>query len=231
MRMTSNSLLALLQFSDGTFPTGAYAHSCGLETLVQDGSVYDAAGTEKFLRCYLEGTVGRTDAAAAVIAMRAAAGNDLVACLELDAALEAMKPAAEMRAASRQLGRQALRIATALLHDSLLMQFARRSDKDATPCHHAVVFGIAGAAFGWRPIDAAAAYLHSAAAAITGAALRLIPLGQTQGQVILRALAPLITSLAGDAIVMSVGDLSSFAPALEIAAMRHAHLEARLFRS
>ncbi len=229
--MNSASLLALLQFSDGTFPTGAYAHSCGLETYVQDGTVSDAAGVEHFLRTFLAGTVGHADAGAVTIAMRAAASTDLHACLELDATLDAMKPAAEQRAASRQLGRQALRIATALIDEPLLAQFARLSDRDATPGHHAVVFGIAGAIFEWRPVDAAAAYLYSTAAAIVGASLRLIPLGQTQGQVILRALASLISSLADDAVRIDIANLTSFAPGVEIAAMRHARLEARLFRS
>jgi urease accessory protein len=229
--MNSSALLALLQFSDGTFPTGAYAHSCGLETYVEDGIVSDAPTVERFLRAYLAGTVGQADAAAVAIAMRAAAANDLGACVELDAILEAMKPAAEQRAGSRQLGRQALRIATALIDEPMLAQFARLSDCDATPGHHAVVFGIAGAIFEWRPVDATAAYLYSSAAAIVGAALRLIPLGQTQGQVILRSLAPLISSLADDALRIDINNLASFAPGVEIAAMRHARLEARLFRS
>jgi len=229
--MNSSALLALLQFSDGTFPTGAYAHSCGLETYAQDGIVYDAASVERFLRGYLAGAVGQADAAAVTIAIRAAAAIDLRACVELDAALDAMKPAAEQRAASRQLGRQALRIATALIDEPLLAQFAHLSDRDATPGHHAVVFGIAGALFEWCPVDAAAAYLYSTAAAIVGAALRLIPLGQTQGQVILRALAPLISVLADDALRIDINNLASFAPGVEIAAMRHARLEARLFRS
>jgi urease accessory protein len=124
-----------------------------------------------------------------------------------------------------------LRIATALIDDPLIAQFARLAERDATPCHHAVGFGIVGAAFEWHRVDAAAAYLHSAAVAINGAALRLIPLGQTRGQMIIRALAPLISSLAEDATLMSVADLWSFAPALEIAAMKHARLDARLFRS
>lgn len=229
--MSSGSLLALLQFSDGTFPTGAYAHSCGLETFVSERAVSNAAGVEQFLRAYIQGTVGHADAAATVIAMRSAEANDLRACVELDATLEAIKVAAEARAASRQLGRQSLRIATTLIDDALIAQFARLADRDATPCHHAVVFGIAGAAFGWRPVDAAAAFLYSTAAAIVGAALRLIPLGQTQGQVILRSLAPLISTLAEDARQLNIGDMTSFAPGLEIAAMRHARLEARLFRS
>jgi len=229
--MNSSALLALLQFSDGTFPTGAYAHSCGLETYVEDRIVLDAPTVERFLRAYLSGTVGQADAAAVAIAMQAVAAHDLGACVELDVTLEAMKPAAEQRAASRQLGRQALRIATALIDEPLLAQFARLSDRDATPGHHAVVFGVAGAIFEWRPVDAVAAYLYSSTAAIVGAALRLIPLGQTQGQVIIRALAPLISSLADDALRIDITNLASFAPGVEIATMRHARLEARLFRS
>jgi urease accessory protein len=229
--MNSTSMLALLQFSDGLFPTGAYAHSCGLETCVQDGAVCDAPSTSRFLRAYLQGAAGPADAAAVAIAMRSAEANDLGACLELDATLDAIKPVAELRAASRQLGRQSLRIAIALSDDPLMKQFADRMENDLTPCHHAVVFGIVGAAFRWTSRDAAAAFLHSSAVSIVGAALRLIPLGQTQGQLIIRTLAPLISSLADDAAETTITELSSFAPALEIAAMRHARLDARLFRS
>jgi urease accessory protein len=180
-RMNSGALLALLQFSDGTFPTGAYAHSCGLETFVSEDAVTDAVGVEQFLRAYLDGTVGHSDAAATAIAMRAAAANDLRACVELDATLEAMKVAAEARAASRQLGRQSLRIATTLTDDALIAQFALRADRDATPCHHAVVFGLAAQSL---RMASAAAFLHSSAAAMVGAALRLIPLGRTRSQMI-----------------------------------------------
>jgi urease accessory protein len=66
---------------------------------------------------------------------------------------------------------------------------------------------------------------------MVGAAVRLVPLGQTQGQIMLRNLAPLIVSLADNATRRGIDEMACFAPALEIAAMRHARLEARLFRS
>src|ERR1700688_2950031 len=49
-----DSFLSLLQFADGLFPAGAYAHSFGLEYLVQCGEISGAAGVEDFLRTYLE---------------------------------------------------------------------------------------------------------------------------------------------------------------------------------
>jgi urease accessory protein len=229
--MSPEALLALLQFSDGLFPAGAYAHSYGLETYAQRDALRDAGQTESLVRAQLQGSVGQADAVAVVLTSRAFKAGDLVQCLDLDTMLEAMKPATELREASHQLGRQTLRTARALLDAPLVSEFAGIADTNVTPCHHAVVFGIVAGAYGWRPFEAAAAYLYSSSAAMVGAALRLVPLGQLQGQLIIHRLAPLIASLADAAANLGIDAMSSFAPALEIAAMRHARLEGRLFRS
>ena len=59
----------------------------------------------------------------------------------------------------------------------------------------------------------------------------LLPLGQVAGQRILWNLAPTMAKLAGEAVGKELADVWSFTPALEIASMRHATLDARLFRS
>ena len=83
----------------------------------------------------------------------------------------------------------------------------------------------------WPERKMVSAYLYSASAALVGAALRLMPLGQLAGQKILWKMQPLIAKLAEDAKDKTHEDMWSFAPALEIASMRHALLDARLFRS
>ncbi len=91
-----------------------------------------------------------------------------------------------------------------------------------------------GAVLGGRGVDAevvAAAYLHSAAVLVVNAGLRLLPLGQLDGQTVLAAVHPLIRRLAVRAAQSSVDDLWSFTPGLEIAGLRHADLDMRLFRS
>lgn len=223
--------LSLLQFADGLFPAGAYAHSFGLETCVQSGEVHDAAGVEGFLRAYLEGSAGPTDAVAVVCARRAAEKDDLEACLALDARLDAMKSASELREASRQMGRQTLRVATHLPSAPLLDEFAKTVAGEIIPGHHAIVFGMIGGVLGWDAVEMASAYLYSASAALVGAGLRLLPLGQLAGQQILWNVQPLIGTLAADAQNKDEDNIWSFAPTLEIASMRHARLEARLFRS
>jgi urease accessory protein len=223
--------LSLLQYADGLFPAGAYAHSFGLEACVQSSEVRDAAGVEAFLRAYLEGSAAPTDAVVLVCARRAAAERDLETCLLLDRDLDAMKPASELREASRQMGRQTLRVAAIVTSEPFLEEFARAVADEVTPGHHPVVFGIIGGILCWDALEMTNAYLYSTSAALVGSALRLLPLGQLAGQRMLWNTQPLIASLAQNVQTKAEADIWSFVPALEIASMRHARLDARLFRS
>ena len=223
--------LSLLQFADGLFPAGAYAHSFGLEACVESGQVSDAAGVEAFLRAFLKGSVGPTDAVVVVCARRAAAAEGLESLVSLDADVDAMKAVSELRDASRQMGRQTLRVAANLPRAPLIERFARAVAEGVAPGHHAVVFGAIGGTLNWDSLEMTGAYLYSASAALVGAALRLLPLGQLAGQRILWNAQPLIAELAQEAQGRTEQDIWSFAPALEIASMMHARLDARLFRS
>jgi len=229
--MTTEAFLSLLQFTDGLFPGGAYAHSFGLESYVQAGAVRNAAGVEAFLRALLEGSSGPTDAVVAMCAWRGGWSNDLETCLRVDQTFDAMKPAAELRTASRQMGRQVLRIASRQTAHRLVADLFRGVERGVTPGHHPVAFGAVGSVMGWRREETAAAYLYSTSAAVVAAALRLLPLGQSTGQHILWSVQPSIGRLAKEAEDKGLEELWSFAPGLEIAAMRHARLDARLFRS
>ena len=226
-----DSFLSLLQFNDGLFPAGAYAHSLGLEYLVQSGEISDGEGVEDFLRIYLESSAAPTDAVAMLFASRAASADDLGNCLALDETLDAMKAASELREASRQMGRQTLRVANHLHSAPLLADFLEAVKNESTPGHHPLIFGMIGGLMAWPPKEMAAAYLYSISAALAGAALRLMPLGQLAGQRILWNAQPLIVQLAEEIQKQSEVDMWSFVPILEIASMRHAMLDARLFRS
>jgi urease accessory protein len=225
------AFLTLLQFSDGLFPAGGFAHSFGLETYVQDGRIRDRRDLETFIAAHLDGSAGPADAAAAAIAVGLARGEDSRAWLALDARLDAMKTVPEFRAASRQMGRQTLRIAAGLGEDPFLARLARAVDDEQAAAHHATVFGAAVGRGGADPERAAAAYLYATAALLVGAGLRLIALGQLDGQRVLAGMRGRIERLAAAAVTATADDLWSFNPALEIAGIRHASLDMRLFRS
>jgi len=225
------ALLTLLQFADGLFPAGGFAHSFGLETYVQDGRVRDRQGLERFIAAHLEGSAGPADASAVALAVGLASRDDATGWLALDARLDAMKTVPEFRTASRQMGRQTLRIAAGVGDDPFLADLARAVDDGLAVAHHATVFGAAVGRGGADPGRAAAAYLYASASLLVGAGLRLIALGQRDGQRVLAAMRERIERLATAAATASVDDLWSFNPAIELAGIQHAELEMRLFRS
>ena len=229
--MRTASLLGLLQLADGLCPVGGFAHSFGLETYAQAGLLPDRAALEALIAAHLEGSAGPSDAVAVALAGRLASAGTLDAICELDARLDATKCVAEWREASRQMGRQAARLASAFTDDSLVHELARRVAARATPGHHAVVFGTVAGGRGAEPEAAAAAYLHSTAALLVNAALRLAPIGQLDGQRVLAEMHSRIVRLAAVAATADLDDLWSFTPALELAGWRHARLDLRLFRS
>lgn len=237
--MNGEAFLSLLQFSDGLFPAGSYAHSFGLETYAAEGTIRDSESVERFLLSYLQGSVAPTDAIAVLASRKAASLSNRAASMEacevIDQRLDAMKPASELRDASRQMGRQVLRIAAHLggPFDSqgLAVDLFDAVEKGQTPGHHAIAFGVVGAAVGWSEVEMSRAYLYSTCAGLVAASLRLLSLGQLAGQRILWGLAPSIAKLAKEVQGKDLDDIWSFALGIEIAAMRHANLDARLFRS
>lgn len=229
--MTTDTLLAVLPLADGLFPAGGFVHSFGLETYAQEGRVHDRASLEAFVVAHLEGAAGPADAVGVAAALRAAVDDDQAAWLALDDRLEAMKTVPEFRAASRQMGRQTARVAAAVAPDPFVATMARAIEDARTPGHHAAVFG---ATLGRRGVDAetaAAAFLYSTVALLVGAGLRLISLGQLDGQRVVTAVLPRVARLAATAANTPVTEMWSFTPALELAGLRHAALEMRLFRS
>jgi len=225
------ALLTLLQFADGLFPAGGFAQSFGLETYVQDGRVRDRRGLETFVAAHLEGSAGPADAGAVAIAVELAGRDDAAGWLALDARLDAMKTVPEFRTASRQMGRQTLRIAVGIADDPFLAGLALAVEDGRAVAHHATVFGAAVGRGGSDPARAAAAYLYASAALLVGAGLRLIALGQLDGQRVLAAMRERIERLATAAATATVDDVWSFNPAIELAGIQHAALEMRLFRS
>jgi urease accessory protein len=237
--MDARSFLSLLQFSDGLFPAGSYAHSLGLESCVQEGGIHDARGVESFLISYLQGSLAPTDVVAMLASQAAAEGpasTRMQRCVAIDRDLDVMKPARELREASRQMGRQVLRIAGSLgglfaSHDLVTSLLAAVEDGQ-TPGHHPVAFGVAGAILAWPEKEMIGAYLYSTCATLVSASLRLLPLGQTAGQRILWSLGAAIETLVDEAVGKNdLRDVWSFSPKTEIAAMRHEILDGRLFRS
>jgi urease accessory protein len=227
----STDLLALMQVVDGAFPTGAFAHSLGLETYVQAGTVHDGASFGEFLRTSLHLGVGASDAIALSVAHRAARNGDWGAVREADELLTAMKLPEETRTAGLRLGKRFLVTCEAVFDLEAIRRLRESVEPGDLAGQHAVAFGAVTALLGASLGDAARAYLHGHAMSQASAAVRLVPLGATAAQRVVRSLHGDIVAITGLAVTCGIDDMTSFTPGLDIASMRHADLPARLFMS
>ncbi len=225
------AFLTALQMGDSFFPSGAFAHSSGLETFAADGLVADKQGLVRFIESCLIGLIARSDLLFVRLSHAAAAEDRLDEVIRLDCLIHAMKCPAELRAASMQMGRQVLTVMGRLCRSSLTGQLRERLEVRDLNGHHAVMFGAVCGSAGITDRDAMLTYLYSAVSSLVSAGVRLIPIGHGDGQAAIHELIPLIARLTSKAERLGEADIASFAPAIEVRSMRHEHLHTRLFKS
>lgn len=228
--MNQLALIRGLRFLDSFFPSGGFAYSSGLEAAVQGGTVRDAEDLSTYVEDLLRHGIGRREAVAVALAHDAVSKGVLRIALDADRELDAMKTGREARQASRQMGRQVIRIAAEQMGESPFLQdFLAAVEAEQASSHLAVSLGLVLAASGWSREDAVAAYLYQAATGLLSAALKLLPIGQREGQRLLNGWMPVIAELSGQLQPETM--MTSWAPVQDIYAMRHSRLESRLFRS
>lgn len=203
--------LALTQWLSPAFPVGGFAYSHGLEQAVSDGAVRDAAGLQRWLEAVLADGAGLADA----VLLKAALEGDVAGATGWARALAA---SAERAREAEEQGAAFARTVAAL-----------GAEAPAAPLPVAV--GAAARGLGLPAERVAARYLLAFAGNLVSAAVRLVPLGQTEGQAVLARLHPLIARVAARAATLTPEEVASAVPGGDLAAMRHETKEVRLFRT
>ncbi|MEC7866025.1 MAG: urease accessory protein UreF [Candidatus Poribacteria bacterium] len=220
------SILLLFQLTDSFFPTGSFAHSFGLETYIQREIITDQERFESFLRAILHFGIRNCDAIAVALAHRSDTMDQII---QLDQYLSAIKQPAEMRKGSVQIGKQFLRNANKIVESKLAMDYHSAIRSGKCSGHHSVAYGVITA--GIELYLVLLSYLHSYVASQVSAAVRLIPLGATDGQQTIRSLQPDLLEISELVKDTNIEDLGGFTPALDIRSMQHEQLFHRLFIS
>jgi urease accessory protein len=199
------SLVRLLQLASPTLPVGAYSYSQGLEAAVEAGIVTDAASAERWIGDVLEFSVARSDVP---LLWRMLHGEDC------DAVFIASRETAELRAETLQMGHSLARLLASLGIDA---------PEGAMP--FAAVYAVAARAWNIDPRAALVGYLWGWLENQVMAAVKAVPLGQTDGQKILVALGSRLAAIDPHT------EFSNFAPGLAVLSARHETQYSRLFRS
>lgn len=229
--LSEPGLLRLLTWLSPAFPVGGYTYSHGLEYAVEAGVVRTAGDLTEWLATVVEHGAGRVDATLLAGAWRAAAADDRAGLAEAAERAAAFRGTAETALESAAQGRAFLDTVRRVWRDPWLEHWAADLASDGVEPAYAVAVGVVAARAGVPLRPTAAAYLHALAANLVSAAVRLVPLGQTDGQRALAALEPAVLAAAEAAPSRPLESLGSATPVVEWASMRHETQYTRLFRS
>ncbi len=215
----TDALSRLLQLASPTLPVGAYSYSGGLEAAVEAGVVHDAASAERWIGDVLAHSVATMEAPVLLRLVRAFRSG--APAQEWNDRLLASRETAELRAETVQMGYSLQR----LLADLGVGETG--VEEPAFP----TAYALAVARWKIEPADALVAYLWAWLENQAMAAVKSVPLGQTDGQRILFSLGARLAGIAARAATMGDEELVNFAPGLALLSSRHESQYSRLFRS
>ena len=229
--MTSSNglkLARLLQLASPALPVGAYSYSQGLEAAVAAGIVDDASAAARWIGDMLEYSVARLEAPLLLRLLDSWRANDYALVDHWNALFLAGRETSELRAESVQMGFSLAKLLGELEDiDKEALARLRQLNETAFP----TAFAFAAAQWEILPGDAVVAYLWSWLENQVAAAIKLVPLGQTDGQRILLTLGAKLVRVAEEAATLGDHELGSFAPRLAILSSAHETQYSRLFRS
>lgn len=219
----------LIQFADSAFPVGAFSFSNGLETAAHLGAVHDAASLESYVRAALS-QAAFTDGVGALMAWRAVKNNDLQALIKADQAIMLFRLNDEARLMLARMGKKLAELGLRLFgSESIFGAWLEVIDQKLSPGSYPAAQGIAFALADLSEKELYAAHQYGVINMILSAALRCVRVSHYETQQILFNLARKIEEDWEKAKVMSLENMNSFTPLMDIFASLHEKGKMRMF--
>jgi urease accessory protein len=230
--MTSSlPFLAYVQLLDSALPIGGFSHSFGLESYVQANVVVTTADLERYIFGQLHSSLAPMEGLVIKGVYEAIDRQDYSGMAKLDHIMHVQRLPRESREGQAKMGKRLMKLAKSLDANLKLDQF-----EELLVAHDAI--GTLPVVHGWicRHLgvsmdDAVKGYLYSSVQTMVNSALRLMSMGQTEGQLIVRRALPLIEQEWQAVRHLAVQQAHTFTFTHDIRAMQHETLYSRLFMS
>ncbi len=222
------SLLRLMTWLSPSYPVGAYTYSHGLENAVEVGRVKTVDDAFKWLHGIIRFGAGQSDVVLLRHAYQAILNQDdkaLFKCAEL---AEAFCGTEELALETMAQGRAFLDITSKSWPCEAIDRLVKVWPEQPS---YPIVVGTVAAGHGVSLDDTSAAYLHAMAANMVSALVRLVPFGQTDGQILTAKLETVVIETAGKALKIPLEEISNSCMMIDISSMQHETQHTRLFRS
>lgn len=219
------SLLKLLQLSSPTLPVGAFAYSQGLESAIESGFINNKETLENWLLDALILSLQKVDLPLFSRLYESWKQHDIEEVIKWNQILRAQRETKELREEDHHLG-----LALARLLKDLGSKEADELHKRNDLCF-LTLFTLAATQWGIECEQAANGFIWSWLDNQIAAAIKLVPLGQTDGQRVLSAILPQVPEIVSDGLVMSDDKIGASLPMMAILSSQHETQYSRLFRS
>lgn len=227
--MDKRALFQLMSWMSPSYPVGAYTYSHGIEYAVDAGLLSNVEDLIPWITDILEHGSGKSDCILLAVAYRAALDGDVGTLKEIAEAGHAFASTKEISLETTQQGRAFISVTSDV--------GPRSRNLDALKAHwsgqivHPVAIGIAAADYSLPLQETLTAYLHGFISNLVSAAVRVVPLGQTDGQRAIASLADKTEPVVRSAMEATIDDLSSATLMVDWCSSLHETQYTRLFRS
>ena len=228
MTEAGGALYRLMAWLSPSYPVGAFSYSSGIEWAVEAGDITNVDTLKQWLTSVIADGGPFCDAAFFVHAHRAIKAADDKALRAVAELAAAFAPSKERHLETTAQGRAFVEATRAAWPCAALEALAVAWDG---PVAYSIAVGVAAAGHGIELEPALDAYLHAVTANLISAGVRLIPLGQTDGQRLLAALEPVVAATAARTRGTPLDKIGGAVFRADLASMLHENQYTRLFRS
>jgi urease accessory protein len=230
-RFSPQALLRLHSWVSPAFPTGSYSYSHGLEWAVESGDVHDRRSLVDWLEADLCFGSGRNEALFFSEAWRCTIDDDRAKLFEIAELAAAFRGTSEFALESSQQAAACLTTLCQVWPDRILECLSEVLYERHIQPALAVVLGVRSARQDIPISLALPAFLQSYIANLVTAGVRLVPLGQTDGQLAIAELEEAVLATSAQANKCTIDDLGSAGFMVDLASAAHETQYTRLFRS
>ena len=223
--------LRVIQICDSNFPIGSFNHSYGMETYLRLKKVYDTNTFNSWLDVYLKEQFIYSDGLAIRLLYSFLEKSDMESIYELDRLITVQTVAKESRNGGKLVASRMIKLFMDLYDFDLLKEYNDKLRKKEIFGHPALVFGILMYSLNFNLKEAIIYHMYSTVSTLISNAVRTIPLGQKDGQILLKNYSEEFIHLYEKIMNLDHDDFGANSPGLELSQIKHETMEFRLFMS